>query len=149
MTTAITTDYVPKDYIMDPEAEVLIPHGTGLRNGMIVLTANPDLRTLLPMIEQHDKHWRPRILQKHTKSKLPEGTPKRYRTYPEDYVGADMEAVREALKWNRWCTISHIETRQYVQMNDYVVFVGTYGDDSQFKLSADVDNPWFMKKSPA
>lgn len=45
---------VPKYYQMDPEAEDLLPNGKELKNGMMVLIGNPDIRV---RVDAHMSDW--------------------------------------------------------------------------------------------
>jgi hypothetical protein len=55
------------------------------------------------------------------------------------------EKMDHLLKWNRWCTVSHVAT--YPNSNgDYIHFVGTYDDGTKRRLAALHSEAWYVKK---
>lgn len=137
--------YVPRDYEMDPETEVLIRNGYCLRSGMIVLIASPSHRIRDDYIAKYDERWRKRVLLRHTTR--PAGVPPSYDVFDPTYSGAGMETIREALKLNRWCEVSrlklHVKAKNF---RDYIGFRGFYADGSAFSIYMSVDEPWIAKK---
>jgi hypothetical protein len=53
---------------------------------------------------------------------------------------ADWEEYR-ALERNRWCSISDVAINE-----DFIVFTGTYEDDTQRRRTAHVSKAWLVKK---
>lgn len=144
--------YVPKHYQMNPETDVLIPDGYDLGLGMVVLVANSDFRVLDWVLDRHDATWRDKILQRHTRplttTKALSESYERLPVVDPSYKGGAMEAVREALKFNRWCTVSDVRLRTHTHaaIKNRIIFLGTYNDGSRFKHYVNVDVPWFAKK---
>lgn len=135
------TDYVARDYKLDPETDILIKDAYGLRDGMVVLIANPDLRVDTSDPEVHSSYWRAKILARHTP------TAKNYQRKTDfSYECDEMDKVRSALRMNRWCKIANVVVHDYLHVDDSVAFVGIYEDGSQFFRFIPLEEPWIAKK---
>ena len=58
----MTDDMVNKYYVMNPETDILVPDGRGLKNGMTVLIEDSSMRANVPLAK-HDQSEKFRALQ--------------------------------------------------------------------------------------
>lgn len=126
------TMFVDKFYEMIPEFDQLLPRGTMLEDGMVVLIGDSIARANLRHLE-----------------KLESGERTHIHTSPE----YERDKARE---YNRWCTVSDIQIIPRWWTNEYgevvgerspmIAFVGTYGDGTKRKRNCDSDFPWLVKK---
>lgn len=134
--------YVPKNYELNPETDVVLDSGDKLENGMVVLVGDRDFRVLDEIIVYHDEAWREKVLLNHR----PLIIHPPYDKYDSAYPDGAMSTVREALRFNRWCTVTHLKRRQYPGSGEFIVFTGVYDDESEFDFFIGVNVPWIVKK---
>lgn len=104
------SQFVPKNFEMDPELHDLLPNGRALRNGMVVL------------IEEEAQRQNLELVKKNPSMGLP-----------------------QALRWNRWMTVSNVEFPGESEILTDVTFVATYDDGTKKKIAKGVMQAWYVQ----
>lgn len=104
------SQFVPKNFEMDPELHDLLPNGRALRNGMVVL------------IEEEAQRQDLELVKKNPSMRLP-----------------------QALRWNRWMTVSNVEFPGESEILTDVTFVATYDDGTKKKIAKGVMQAWYVQ----
>jgi hypothetical protein len=111
--------YEDRFYMTDPKTDVLLFDGSKLENGMLVMTAEPQMRGKTPI------------------DPLQVG---------KDSLAS---WLYQAKVYNRWCYVSDLRIVEDLEDNRKrrVAFIGIYEDGVQVKRDHDLGNAWIVKKS--
>lgn len=117
MDATFTNEYTPAHFAMNPETEDLLPDGTYLREGMVVLI----------------------------EGNIVSGNPERLAKMTEDDPGYSYEKAR-CDESNRWAKVTHLKLRSMYDSNDQLVtFIAVYADGTKRKRTYNESYAWFVK----
>lgn len=118
-------EFEDKYFIMDPKIHELLPDGTYLRDGMLVLTEDDKKRTSL--------------------SERLKTTPPELSQYFLDEIQQSPLETSKLLMANRWCKVANVKKIEYPSHHE-IHFVGVYWDGSKRKWVANINAAWYALK---
>jgi hypothetical protein len=105
------TQFVPKYFEMDPKTDDLLRKGSMLEEGMEVLLERPDMRVDVLGLAESIKS------------------------------GTNPSLTEQALRWNRWATVSDLGWGE-----EGPSFIGIYHDGTKKKIEVADHLAWYVKK---